>query len=104
FERTPSVAGAFGAFESMTETRFAADGVTPLGAPIRFVHAAAGDLQTSRGATWTVAYDHRFSSAWSLHAGVLNREGTHGLIVEPIRTAMGGELLLHSNGASTYRD
>ena len=36
FERTPSAAGAFEQFETFTDTRFAADGVTPLGPPVPF--------------------------------------------------------------------
>src|SRR4029079_9436273 len=39
FERTPSAAVSFkyGQFETFTDTRFAADGVTPLGPPVTFV-------------------------------------------------------------------
>ena len=36
FERTPSIAGAFGQFESALDTRFAADGKTPLGPPVLY--------------------------------------------------------------------
>ncbi len=54
FERTPSAAGAFAyaQYETFTETRFADDGLTPLGPPVHFVpvidprllHGESGDL------------------------------------------------------------
>jgi outer membrane receptor protein involved in Fe transport len=47
YERTPSVAGAFGQFETTTDTRYAADGPTPLGAPETFVHVAGHDLSAA---------------------------------------------------------
>ena len=102
YERTPSVAGAFAQFEHSIDTRFAADGVTPLGAPIPFKRRVAPNLQTARSATWDVAFDHRVNRAVSLHAGMLDREGSHGLIVEPVRTPQGGEYLMSSTGRSSY--
>ena len=56
FERTPSAAGAFkyGQFETFTDTRFADDGVTPLGPPVTFVHVTDPRLRTARAATWDV--------------------------------------------------
>ena len=38
YERTPSTVGAFTQFESATDIRYAADGVTPLGPPVLFEH------------------------------------------------------------------
>ena len=46
-----------------TDTRFAADGVTPLGPPVPFAHGSTGDLETPRSRTWDVGYDHRFNDA-----------------------------------------
>jgi hypothetical protein len=109
YERTPSVAGAFDQFEHSLDTRFAADGVTPLGAPIPFARRVAPNLQTARSATWDVAFDHRVNRVVSLHAGMLDREGSHGLIVEPVRPlalsgveGQGGEYLMSSTGRSSY--
>ena len=45
YERTPSTAGAFGGFENAVDTRFAADGVTPLGPPTLFQHVVAPGLR-----------------------------------------------------------
>jgi carboxypeptidase family protein len=110
YERTPSIAGAFQQFERTTDTRFARDGVTPLGAPVHFVRTVAPNLQTARSATWDVAYDHRLNRALAVHAGVLDREGSHALIVDPVRTPalsgvegpQGGQYLLNSTGRSSY--
>ena len=102
YERTPSVAGAFEQFEPSTDTRFAADGVTPLGPPVPYVHVTAPDLQAARSSTWDVAFDHRVNHLLSLHASVLDREGSHALIVEPVRTQQGGQYVMSSTGRSSY--
>ena len=60
------------------DQRFAADGVTPLGPAVTFVHTS-GDLQTPRSRTWDVGLDHRFNKFWSMHLGLLDREGSHEL-------------------------
>jgi hypothetical protein len=104
YERTPSAAGVFEEFESPLDTRFAADGVTPLGLPTLFPHVTAADLQTSRSLTWDAAFDHRFSPRWATHIGVINRRGSHELLVEPTQTSTGSALLLSSTGRSHYRE
>ena len=104
FERTASTVGAFRQFENAIDTRFARDGQTPLGPPVTFVHTVTPDLDTSRSRTWDVGYDHRISDQWALHASVLNREGRHELVVDPVTTASGGTLLLSSTGRSSYRE
>ncbi len=42
-----------------TETRYAADGFTPLGPPLRYQHVTAPNLDVARSATWNVQYDQR---------------------------------------------
>src|SRR5262249_11463008 len=59
YERTPSTAGVFNQFENEIDTRYAADGVTPLAPPVLFTHAVAPNLATARSTTWDLAYDHR---------------------------------------------
>jgi len=103
YERTPSTAGTFNQFESALDTRFAADGVTPLGPAIRFVHARA-DFDTPRSRTWDLGYDHRLNKMWSLHVGAIDRRGSHELIVTPRQNGSSGELLLSSTGRSSYRE
>ncbi len=103
FERTPSVAGAFQQFEHATDTRFAADGVTTLGPPIVYEHVTAADLRTARSAAWDLAYDYRLNRMFSLHMSLLDRQGSHQLVVDPVLTERGGEWLLSSSGRSSYR-
>ena len=104
FERTPSAAGVFEHYESALETRYGPDGETPLGPPVLFRHLSAPDLETSRSATWDIAYDHRLNRTVALHIGALDRRGSHELLVEPITSDTGAELLLHSDGRSQYRE
>ena len=104
YERTPSAAGTFDTFESALDTRFASDGVTPLGPAVRFAHRTAPDLETPRSRTWDLAYDHRLNPMWSLHFGVIDREGRHELILDPVQTASSAELRLSSTGRSSYRE
>jgi hypothetical protein len=103
YERTPSTVGAFSQFEPALDTRFAADGITPLGPPTRYVHPAMPDLQTPRSSTWDIGYDHRINQRLSFHADVIGRTGRHELIVDPVRTPARGELWLSSSGRSSYR-
>ena len=102
FERTPSVAGAFTQFERATDTRYAADGITPLGPAVRYDRTIAAGLRTARSATWDVAYDHRVNRVLTVRAGVLDREGSHALLVDPVRTAQGGQYVMSSTGRSSY--
>lgn len=101
YERTPSVAGAFTAFEAATDTRFADDGITLIGRPALVAHQV-GSLQTARSSTWDIAYDHRLSPRWALHASVLDRHGEHELTLDPVRDVNGEQLLMSSDGRSRY--
>lgn len=102
YERTPSIAGAFEQFESATDTRFEADGVTPLSPPVVYRHQTADDLETARSTAWDVAYDDRFNRFVALHLGLLNRQGRHELVVDPARSNDGAALVLASGGRSSY--
>jgi hypothetical protein len=104
YERTPSVAGVFRQYEAAIDTRFAADGVTALGPAALFEHIVDPDLRTSRSSTWDLALDHRFNPMWSVHGGVIDRRGSHELLVEPVRTATSASLMLTSRGRSRYRE
>ena len=104
FERTPSAAGAFDQYQSYTDTRYASDGMTPLGPSVPFPHVMSPDLRTARSDTWDVAYDQRFNKQWALHLGVIDRRGSNELLVNPVTTPTGSELLLESTGDSMYRE
>jgi len=102
YERTPLVAAAFDQFESPTDTRYAADGLTPLGPPVLYRRVTAPDLRPAHSATWDIGFDQRVSHGFSYRAGVLDRAGQHQLIVEPALSAAGGAYLLSSTGRSHY--
>jgi outer membrane receptor for ferrienterochelin and colicin len=101
YERTPSIAGAFTQFGGVSDQRFAADGTTPLGPAIDVVHTS-DSLQTPRSRTWDVSLDHQINKHWTIHLGVLDREGSHDLIVNPVQTGNTGQLILSSSGHSRY--
>ena len=105
FERTPSAAGAFkfGQFETLTDTRFADDGVTPLGPPVPFVHVTDPRLRTARAASWDVTYEYRWRPSLSLHASYLDRQGSDELMLDAVRFGGIGQLRLESSGRSIYR-
>lgn len=104
FERTPSVAGVYDQYEAVRDTRYAADGITPLGPTQLFARVSDPNLRTSRSLTWDLAFDHRINATWALHAGVIDRHGSNELLVEPVTTPTGPQLLLDSNGHSSYRE
>jgi hypothetical protein len=99
--RTPSAVGAFGSFTSAVDTRFAADGVTPVGSPVHVAPVAAPDLETPRSRTWDVGLEYRLNAQWALHGYVVDRNVRAEFIVEPTSH---GDLRLSSDGRSSYRD
>ena len=102
YERTPSTVGAFAMFPGVIDQRFQANGVAPLDSPVLYMPAVDG-LNTPRSRTWDLGLDYRFNAKWSMHVGMLNRQGSDELIVDPIRTgATTGQLLLSSSGSSSY--
>src|SRR5262249_43995971 len=104
YERTPSAAGAFRQFEMTTETRFAADGITPVSGPAVFPHVVSSDLETARSRTWDVSYDYRFNPRFSVHAGLLDRDGVHELVVDRAAPPRAPALVLSSSGRSEFRE
>ena len=103
YERTPSTVGAFAMFPNVLDERFQANGTRLAEPPVLFTPAVE-NLDTPRSRTWDLGLDYRFNATWSFHAGVLDRQGRHELVVDPIRTsATTGQLLLSSIGSSSYR-
>jgi hypothetical protein len=105
FERTPSIAGAFTQFDPSVETRYATDGLTPLGPTLLYRHVVSPDLSVARSATWNIQYDQRLIHGLSLRASALMRHGSDELVVDPIVQPNGpAELLLSSVGRSRYTE
>jgi hypothetical protein len=105
FERTPSAAGAFkfDQYETVTDTRFADDGVTTLGPPVTFTHVTDPRLRTARAASWDIGYEYRWRPSFTVHAGFLDRRGSDELMLDAVSTGTRGELQLRSSGRSNYR-
>jgi hypothetical protein len=104
YERTPSAAGVVGQFETFTDTRYVPDGIAPVGVPVPFTYVTAPQLRTARSRTWDLSYEYRWRPSVSLRASVLDRRGSHELILAPTRTAESGALVMQSSGRSRYRD
>jgi phage baseplate assembly protein gpV len=102
YERTPSAGGVFEQFETFTDTRYATTEGTSVDS-LPFVYRTAPNLRTARSATWDLTYEYRWRPSFSVHASLLSRRGTHELLLDSIRTGIGGELLLDSRGMSQYR-
>lgn len=104
YERTPSTAGVFEQVETQTITDFDVTGTELLVPPMLYRPTTARDLDTARGRTWHLEYQHRVSSKVTFSAQHLRRSGSHELIVERVLGASGAELRLSSGGASRYRE
>jgi hypothetical protein len=69
--------------ERRSITQFAADGVTPLGAPTFFTNLT-GNLDTPYAIIGNVEYDQRLSEHLLLKANLLHRRSAHDFIVNPV--------------------
>ena len=101
YERTPSTVGAFthvrhGARSAICRRRRDA-------ARSRRLLRAHG-CRSADAAQPDMGHRHRSSlqQMWSVHLGLLDREGSHELVVDPLQTGTAGELRLTSDGRSTY--
>jgi hypothetical protein len=103
YERTPLTAGAFRQFESVVDTRFAADG-TPLGPAVTLARETGAELRTPRSATWDLAFEHAFGAGWSMRAGWLDRRGSGTLVLTSRVDGPAPAILLDSSGRSRYRE
>ena len=102
YERTPLVAGVFDDFENTLDTRYDTDGVTPLGPAVLYAHVTEPNLEVARSTAWDLSYDKRLNRTFAVRLSVLGRQGSHELVVDPVRTGTGGALLLSSTGESSY--
>lgn len=101
YNQTPLNVGAFESYETPTVSRFAEDGVTPLGTSISFTHELAA-TRTPRSLTWNVEYDHRLNDSVIFRLNHLRRHGTHEHRLEPVEEAGRHVLRLDSRGRSRY--
>jgi hypothetical protein len=103
YERTPSAAGVFEQFDWFTDTRYAADGMTPITPATPFPHTTM-PLRTARSRTWDVSYEYRWPApSLTFRASLLERRGSHELLLDPVLSAPYSQLVLDSRGTSEYR-
>ncbi len=104
FEQTPLMAGAYGQLSPTSVTAFAADGTTPLGAPVVYTHVLGASPETPRSSTWNIGYEHRVTPWLSLRVNHLQRKGSHELVVDTSSAGATGVIELSSTGTSSYHD
>jgi hypothetical protein len=85
------------------DTRYAADGETPLGPPVTFTYQTQGALNTPKSRTVDVSFDQTLDKNWSVHVGGIQRQGSNELIVNPVESGTTGAIVLSSTGTSTYK-
>lgn len=100
-QRTPLNVDAFASFEPRTVTRFTAGGA-PLGDPVTLAHRVEGPLRTPEAFVGNLEWDQRFGRRALLKLAVLDRRGSHDLVLTPDPEA--GALRLASTGESRYRE
>ena len=105
-ERTPLVAGAFESFESRTETWFGDRGTAIDGPTTYAPRLAGGRFDPARALTWHAEYHQRLTDALSVRASVLDRRGSHELVVDPEAGPVPGQawVTLDDSGRSRYRE
>jgi hypothetical protein len=95
-------------FEQMQErilTVFAADGVTPVGAPSVMRNAIASEIHTPRSVNWNLEVDREWMKNLFVRVGYAQREGRFESVLDPTSSATGEPvLLLRSDGRSRYRE
>jgi hypothetical protein len=102
YERTPTMAGVFTQFETITDTRFSGDGLT-LTTPARtLVPSTDTGLQTPRSVIWSAGLTHQLSSALVVQINLLARQGTRDLVVQPDPER--SVLRLAGDGRSDYQE
>lgn len=104
FDKIPLNAGAFGQLQERLVTRFAADGITPLGPSLLFRNVMqGGDLDNPRSVAWSAELDREVTSRLVLRLGYQQRQSRRDLIVDPVLSPS-PVLLLRNSGRSLYRE
>lgn len=105
YDKVPLGVGTFQQFQSRRVTGFAADGVTPLDAPLLLANRFAGDLRTPYSISSTLEVDRQVLKRLFLRVGLQVREGRDEYLINPaVDPVEGGQLLLSNGGRSRYRE
>ncbi len=109
YDRTPFSVGYFEQLPDRIETSFAADGVTSITAPRRFINIIEGDLHNPRSLRFNLQLDRQITEKFVVRAGFLQRATRDDFIINPrtLVTDISGftdALALSSSGRSRYRE
>ncbi len=100
YQRTPLSVGAFDSMEMRAVTQYAADGVTPLALPIIYTNLT-GTLDTPYAVIGNLEYDQRLNEHLVMKLNLLNRQGAHEFVVDPVLQPTTA-ILLDSSGKSNH--
>lgn len=104
YDKIPLNVGAFPQFQTRRVTRFAADGVTPLGPTLQFSNLLAGNhFENPRSTAWNVELDREVVRALVVRVGYQERHSRRDFVVDPVETPT-PVLLLSNSGRSRYRE
>lgn len=104
FDKIPLNAGAFEQFQFRQVTRFAADGLTPLGSPLEFRHVLlGGHLDNPRSVAWNLELDREVARNLVLRLGYQQRQSRRDLVLDPVDSPQPA-LVLSNTGRSLYRE
>jgi len=104
YEQTPMNVAAFTGYETQAVTRYAADGLTPLGPPVAWRHRGSPGLRTPYSFIWNLEYDHRLSKEWTVRLNYMRRYGRHEYLIDPLFSGGVSEYFLDSRGRSKYQE
>ncbi len=104
FDKIPLNAGAFEQLQFRRVTRFAADGLTPLGSPIEFRHVLLGShLDNPRSVAWNVELDREVAHNLVVRLSYQQRQSYRDLVLDPVEFPQSA-LVLSNTGRSLYRE
>ncbi len=104
FDKIPLNAGVFEQLQFQRVTRFVADGITPVSAPLEFRHVLlGGHLDNPRSVGWNVELDREVARNFVLRLGYQQRQSRRDLVVDPVESPQPA-LLLSNTGRSLYRE
>ncbi|MBI3671050.1 MAG: TonB-dependent receptor [Acidobacteria bacterium] len=104
FDKIPLNVVAFEQLQSRRTTRFAADGITPLGPPLLFRNVIqGGHLDNPRSVAWNAELDREVAPNLVVRLSYQQRQSRRDFVLDPIETPQ-PILLLRSAGRSLYRE
>jgi hypothetical protein len=105
YDPIPLNVASFDQMQERTVTRFAADGVTPVGSPVVMRNAIASAVHTPRSVNWNLELDREWFRNFFVRAGYQQRVNRFEPVLDPTASAAGAPVLwLRPDGESRYRE